>query len=210
MGGGNEAQPGILAEKENPMEHLTEVSVPNLLILAGLVFLVVGIFGKVGGFIGNILGQIQAGEKTRVLAGVLGAVLVIVGIVMHVKEPTLSPAPAPTPALVPTAEPSAPAGFAGVWTDHDKVNQPKAIYKLEIQQNGAELSIHGWGGCGSPQNCDWGLQQTTSSGDTVEVTFPNDPLNRRLELTLGKSGELLGTATRNRRQVGSFTFLKSQ
>ena len=78
------------------MEHLTEVGVPNLLILGGLVFLVVGIFGKVGGFVGNILGQIQAGERARVLAGVLGGALVIAGIIMHAKEPRRGRRPPPT------------------------------------------------------------------------------------------------------------------
>ncbi len=192
------------------MEHLTEVSVPNLLILAGLVFLVVGIFGKVGGFIGNILGQIQAGEKARVLARALGAALVIAGVVIHAKEPAPTPGPTPAPSPAPAPAPASSAGFAGVWTDHDKVDQPKAIYKLEVQQNGTQLSIHGWGGCTPTQNCDWGAQQATPSGDTAEVTLPNDPLNRKLTLTLSRSGELLATVTRNGRQRANLTFLKSQ
>lgn len=195
------------------MEHLTEASIPNLLILAGLVFLVVGVFGKVGGFIGNILGQIQAGEKARILAGVLGAALVVVGIYMHAKEPTPTPGPTANPQPGPNPTPVTPAqnvSFAGVWTDHDNMDKPKSFFRLEIQQSADQLSIHAWGGCTPAQNCDWGVGQATLSGDSTEVTFPNDTAHRKLKLTLSRSGELLGATMQGAKQVGSPTFVKSQ
>lgn len=113
------------------MEHLTEVSPANFLILAGIVFLAVGVFGKVGGYLGSIFGRIEAGEKARVLSGVLGVALLITGVLMHSTEanrpPTetvqnLTKQPAPTSASTassstasgPTVQPQVPPNPAGV------------------------------------------------------------------------------------------------
>ena len=38
------------------MEHLTDAPVANILILAGIMFVAVGLFGRIGGFIGSIFG----------------------------------------------------------------------------------------------------------------------------------------------------------
>jgi|HubBroStandDraft_6_1064221.scaffolds.fasta_scaffold497989_2 hypothetical protein len=65
------------------MEHLTDAPVANILILAGIIFLAVGIFGRVGGFIGSIFGNIEAGKNSRVLAGTLGLLLIVGGGWMH-------------------------------------------------------------------------------------------------------------------------------
>ncbi len=73
------------------MQHLTEVNPANFLILAGIVFLAVGVFGKVGGYLGSIFGRIEAGEKARVLSGVLGVALLITGVVMHSREAKPTP-----------------------------------------------------------------------------------------------------------------------
>lgn len=65
------------------MEHLTDAPVANLLILAGIIFLAVGLFGRVGGFLGKIFGAIEAGQGARVLSGCVGLALVIGGVVLH-------------------------------------------------------------------------------------------------------------------------------
>jgi hypothetical protein len=65
------------------MQHLTDAPTANILALAGIVFLAVGIFGHVGGYLGNILGAIEAGRNARVLSGLLGTVLLVGGVVMH-------------------------------------------------------------------------------------------------------------------------------
>ena len=65
------------------MDHLADAPIANLLILAGVIFLAVGIFGRVGGFVGKIFGNIEAGGNSRVLAGILGVLLTIGGGWLH-------------------------------------------------------------------------------------------------------------------------------
>ena len=65
------------------MDHLADAPIANILILAGVIFLAVGIFGRIGGFLGSIFGNIEAGKNSRVLAGVLGSVLILGGAWMH-------------------------------------------------------------------------------------------------------------------------------
>lgn len=194
------------------MEHLTDAPVANILILAGIIFVAVGLFGHIGGLVGSIFGSIEAGKNARILSGVLGAALIIGGGWMH-QLPSPVPSPSPTPGPVPAPNPApSPAGsFAGVWTDHDQENHPQGVFRLEIQQTGAQLSIHAWGGCATPASCDWGVAQVTASSDSAEVSLPSDPLKRKLQLTLSQSGELLGSVVRPNGKKGiDLTFLKSQ
>lgn len=65
------------------MDHLADAPIANILILAGVIFLAVGLFGRIGGFIGSIFGNIEAGKNSRVLAGVLGSFLILGGAWMH-------------------------------------------------------------------------------------------------------------------------------
>ena len=65
------------------MDHLADAPIANILILAGVIFLAVGLFGRIGGFIGSIFGNIEAGTNSRVLAGALGSVLILGGAWMH-------------------------------------------------------------------------------------------------------------------------------
>jgi hypothetical protein len=91
------------------MDHLTDAPIANILILAGVIFLAVGIFGRVGGFIGSIFGNIEAGKNSRVLAGVLGILLILGGVWMHqdVHKPASSS---------PTTIASAPSASPGTGT----------------------------------------------------------------------------------------------
>jgi len=97
------------------MDHLTDAPIANILILAGVIFLAVGVFGRVGGFIGSIFGNIEAGKNSRVLAGVLGLSLIVGGGWLHEEshKPIASnpspPAPAPSTSA---ASSTAPAGTA--------------------------------------------------------------------------------------------------
>jgi hypothetical protein len=78
------------------MDHLADAPIANILILAGVIFLAVGLFGRVGGFIGSIFGNIEAGKNSRVLAGVLGVFLIVGGGWLH-QESHKSIATAPSP-----------------------------------------------------------------------------------------------------------------
>ena len=94
------------------MDHLADAPIANILILAGVIFLAVGLFGRVGGFIGSIFGNIEAGKNSRVLAGVLGACLIVGGGWLHEdshKQAASVPAPTGSAANTPAASTTAPA-----------------------------------------------------------------------------------------------------
>jgi hypothetical protein len=90
------------------MEHLADAPIANILILAGVIFLAVGIFGRVGGFIGSIFGNIEAGKNSRVLAGALGLFLIVVGAWRHQD----SHKPATNPSTTVSVPNPSPAGTA--------------------------------------------------------------------------------------------------
>ena len=103
------------------MDHLTDAPIANILILAGIIFLAVGLFGRIGGFIGSIFGNIEAGNNSRVLAGVLGVLLIVGGGWLHQEgdktagsRATTTPNPAgPVANVIPVpAPPPSPAGPA--------------------------------------------------------------------------------------------------
>src|SRR5260370_28150324 len=88
------------------MDHLVDAPLPNLFVVAGLIFLAIAVVGRVSGKIDPSLGG-------RVLSGVLGVLLVVSGVYWHsatdtVKAtPTLSPVPNPVEQTKPT-EPTPP------------------------------------------------------------------------------------------------------
>jgi hypothetical protein len=98
------------------MDHLTDAPVANILILAGIIFLAVGLFGRIGGFIGSIFGNIEAGQNSRVLAGVLGVLLIVGGAWLHegVHKPAASTPSSTTPGSV--ASPAASTPSVGTAT----------------------------------------------------------------------------------------------
>jgi hypothetical protein len=90
------------------LSHLTDAPLPNLLLLAGLGFLAVGIVGK-------IEGKINLNKSGRTMSGLAGVILMIVGFNLHVSADsgpasteTVQPAPParPTPAIRFTPTPS--------------------------------------------------------------------------------------------------------
>ena len=87
------------------MDHLADAPIANILILAGVIFLSVGLFGRIGGFIGSIFGNIEAGKNSRLLAGLLGALLVLGGGWMHQQgdKAAASHPSSVTPAVSPAA-----------------------------------------------------------------------------------------------------------
>jgi hypothetical protein len=110
------------------MDHLADAPVANILILAGIIFLAVGIFGRIGGFIGSIFGNIEAGKNSRVLAGVLGAILIMAGGWLHEeshKSVASNPSPAAPLPTTPSAATTSPSVTPAVPPDGTK-DAPKA------------------------------------------------------------------------------------
>ena len=93
------------------MDQLTDAPVANILMLAGIIFLAVGLFGRIGGFIGSIFGNIEAGKNARVLAGVFGVVLIGGGAWLHEigDQKTASPATTSAATTSPTAASAQPS-----------------------------------------------------------------------------------------------------
>jgi len=137
------------------MDHLTDAPVANILILAGIIFLAVGLFGRIGGFIGSIFGNIEAGKNSRVLAGILGVLLIVGGGWLHedshksaasgassaTPAPAASSAPtASTPPSTPTAGtvPPAPTPDVGRDSPRVKVSTPQPSPNRTLQPRAPE------------------------------------------------------------------------
>ena len=58
------------------LSHLSDAPLANILVLAGLAFLGIGVIGKISG-------KIEPSAAGRVMAAVLGSVLLVVGIYAH-------------------------------------------------------------------------------------------------------------------------------
>jgi hypothetical protein len=58
------------------LSHLVDAPLANILILAGLGFLAVGVIGKISG-------KIEPGTGGRIMSGILGAILLVYGIHSH-------------------------------------------------------------------------------------------------------------------------------
>jgi len=122
------------------MDHLADAPVANILILAGVIFLAVGLFGRVGGFIGSIFGNIEAGNNSRVLAGVLGTFLIVGGGWLHEeghKPAASNPPPTAPAASTPSAStaalaPSTPP--AGTNPSAAKPDAPRALTSTSNKQ----------------------------------------------------------------------------
>jgi len=107
------------------MDHLADAPIANILILAGVIFLAVGIFGRIGGFIGSIFGNIEAGKNSRVLAGVLGSVLILGGAWMHQQsDKSASHAATPTESATNATSKTIPAPAA---TTDSKTTPPVTV-----------------------------------------------------------------------------------
>lgn len=63
---------------EGFMEAMT-APIANVLIIAGVVFLLIAV-------VGNIRGQIEPGHVGRIVSGLIGSILVAVGILFHVNS----------------------------------------------------------------------------------------------------------------------------
>lgn len=171
--------------------HLFDAPIANLLVVAGIAFLGVAVLG-------NIANKIAPGKVGRILAGLVGTVLIIGGILMHSTSDSHPGAPGqsanPQTAAVPASrsvapqETSGPApnALAGMWVNQDNVGK-NGVHKFQVQQDGNRTLVHGWGLC-SPQDCDWGVQPATTSGDVTTVTFQTGEVVREFTLNLDPSG----------------------
>ena len=72
------------------LTHLIDAPVANILVVAGLIFLGIGIVGKISG-------KIEPGKGGRIASALVGALLMIVGIAMHTTSHGGGESPPPAP-----------------------------------------------------------------------------------------------------------------
>ena len=63
------------------LSHLADAPLANILVLAGLAFLGIGVIGKISG-------KLEPSAAGRVMCGVLGTVLLVFGIYAHATADT--------------------------------------------------------------------------------------------------------------------------
>lgn len=158
--------------------HLVDAPLPNVLVLAGLIFLGIGVIGK-----------IDPGTPGRITSAMLGAVLLISGVYTHssadkdrgqpnqtiLSQPTRGQQRLPHPRA---PEPSSP--FSGVWRNDNP--QTRGITKLDVQQTGETVIVRAWGTC-LPQPCDWGTQKGVLGLNSASISWDQGFVLRKMILT---------------------------
>ena len=168
------------------LSHLVDAPIANILILAGLAFLAIGVLGKISG-------KIEPNTTGRILSGLLGLILLIYGIYNHAATDAAPNQPNPTPIAAGRRPPRpvkpAPAGISGDWKNDNP--QTRGITRLEVRQSGDLVAVHAWGAC-SPHDCDWGSTNGPVQGQSASVTWDQGFVLRKM--TLVADGERLRMA----------------
>jgi len=167
------------------LSHLVDAPLANILILAGLAFIAVGIVGKISG-------KIEPNTTGRIMSGLFGGLLLVYGIYSHVAGERAQVAQNPEkkpiaqvqrqPSLQPEgATKTNPASsFSGAWRNDNA--QTRGITRLEVQQSGDGMTVRAWGAC-SPRDCDWGVAKGLASGGSASVTWDQGFVLRKMTLT---------------------------
>jgi len=154
------------------LSHLVDAPLANILILAGLAFLAIGILGKISG-------KIEPSAAGRIMSGLLGAVLLIYGIHAHSAADVARPHPDHSP------ERPTPQGHTGIQLDaclagyvwreanpSDHVCVTPQVREQTAFDNGQAASRRApSGGAYGPDTCVQGyVWRDAFSGDHVCVT----------------------------------------
>jgi len=171
----------------------------NLLLLAGLVLVCVGLLSRDGDLT-------EWNRKFRIISLVVGVAVLAYAYGMHSRrerlaspssaraeaaEPQTLPQPGPQPASAalppPAAASPAPATFfAGNWRNADPVQ--RHVVFLRVEQSGEHLNVRAWGSC-AEQVCDWGSVQAELSQGAASVHWEQNAVRRRMQL-LPDGGQL--------------------
>jgi len=164
------------------LAHLVDAPLPNVLVLAGLIFLGIGVVGKVSG-------KIDPGTTGRITSAMLGAVLVVFGVYTHSSADEARGQPKQTTdsqstrgqQRLPHPRPPEPSSlFSGVWRNDNP--ETRGISKLEIQQTGDTVLVRAWATC-LPQPCDWGTQKGVFGLNSASITWDQGFVLRKMILT---------------------------
>ena len=155
------------------LSHLVDAPVANILMLAGLAFLAIGVVGKISG-------KIEPSTAGRAMSALLGMVLLIYGVYAHsvadrAPQSRVTPGPPPQKPVKPVSH----SLLSGSWKNDNP--QTRGITRLEVQQNGDLVAVHAWGAC-SPQDCDWGIATGAVGGESASVTWDQGFVLRKMVL----------------------------
>ena len=162
--------------------HLVDAPLPNVLVLAGLIFLGIGVIGKISG-------KIDPGTTGRITSAMLGAVLLIFGVYTHSsadkahgqpKQTTDSQSTRGQPRLPQPRAPEPSSLLSGVWRNDNP--QTRGITKLEVQQTGETVFVRAWATC-LPQPCDWGTQKGVVGSNSASISWDQGFVLRKMILT---------------------------
>jgi len=179
-----------------------EMSLDNLFVISGLVFLGIGVVGKISG-------KIDPSRSARVMSALLGACLVTGGLWIHRGHSSSpqtgkiqsSPSEGQPPASdvhasvrqVPTEGNETQSGanggqshnqphavglpfFSGSWKNVDA--ETRGLTTLSVRSAGQAVWVHAWGRC-HPTDCDWGEVAATAFAPGVEA----NPANHAQKIT---------------------------
>jgi hypothetical protein len=126
------------------ISHLFDAPLPNLLIIAGLIFLGIGVWGKISG-------KIEPSASGRVMSSIVGLCLVLAGLYIHstadaAKRSQSQPAAESRSSGEPSSrnpghDESRTPALAGTWVEIDSPDGKSKPMRLSIRQNGSEITV---------------------------------------------------------------------
>lgn len=164
------------------LTHLVDAPLANIFILAGLIFLGIGILGKVSG-------QIEPSAAGRIMSAVLGAVLLGSGVYAHWRADNANQQNGQPKQetrtdrrLAQRPNPPEPQNvFSGEWINDNSAT--RGIRRLEVKQNGDLITVRAWGAC-LPNDCDWGETEGVVTGLSASVAWDQGFVLRKMTLAL--------------------------
>ncbi len=169
------------------LEPIFDAPISTLLVVAGLLFLLLAVAGRVGNWFD------LSTPWERWISFFLGGLLLASGLAMFATTPTPPPngpiaSPTPTATTTsPSPSPQAEHPFVGLWTNVD-VNT-RSNTKLAIRREGDQYWIHAWGKC-HPEDCNWGEEQLLVTENEGKVTWDQDFVIRKMSLPLDSRDRL--------------------
>jgi hypothetical protein len=191
------------------LKVFAEMSLDNLFVISGLIFLGIAVVGK-------ITGKIDPGSTGRVMSALLGACLLFAGLWIHsghveqtrsskpnsqVDQSTDSRSKPPK-----TVNEAVGLGyFSGRWKNTDL--QTRGITTVSVRTQGNSVWMHAWGRC-RPSDCDWGEVPANAFGPDVSAAIASNAQSvaalfktsfSETSMTLRRSGaDLLEAETQTR------------
>jgi hypothetical protein len=152
------------------LKLLAEMSLDNLFVVAGLIFLGIAV-------VAEITGKIHPGPTRTVMSGGLSACLMAGGLWIHSGRLGQTDQRADSMTTPPTSsneDQHIIVGleyFSGTWKNTD--TQTKGITIIGVRTRDNSVWMHAWRKC-SPSDCDWGEVPAKAFGSDVSADVAND------------------------------------